>query len=175
MQKVLDGWERMMLSVSTVITFILMVLTTADAGGRYLLNRPITGAYEISTNYLMILLVFMAMSYCYREGAHIRVTFLVDRLPVKVKLFVNYVVQAVSVIIGVLFIIATYQQALLTMEQHTTLSSLSFVPLGPAYFIVPAGLFFMSLAMLIDLRKVGKGRSSLFKEESPTFTEVRQE
>ncbi len=168
MQRFLDGWERMMLYISTVTTFILMLLTTADAGGRYLLNWPITGAYEISTNYLMILLVFMAMSYTYREGAHIRVTFLVDRLPAKVKLIVNYIVQMVSVIIGVLFVIATYQQALLTMETHTTLSSLPFVPQGPAYFIVPAGLFFMSLAMLLDLRKVRKGKSSLFKEESPT-------
>ena len=168
MQRFLDGWERMMLHISTVTTFILMLLTTADAGGRYLLNWPITGAYEISTNYLMILLVFMAMSYSYREGAHIRVTFLVDRLPAKVKLIVNYIVQMVSVIIGVLFVIATYQQALLTMETHTTLSSLPFVPQGPAYFIVPAGLFFMSLAMLLDLRKVRKGKSSLFKEESPT-------
>ena len=131
-------------------------------------TRPITGAYEISTNYLMILLVFMAMSYGYREGAHIRVTFLVDRLPAKVKLVVNYIVQVVSVIIGVLLVIATYQQALLTMETHTTLSSLPFVPLGPAYLIVPIGLFFMSLAMLLDMRKVRKGKSPLFQEESPT-------
>jgi TRAP-type C4-dicarboxylate transport system permease small subunit len=168
MQRFLDGWERIMLSISTVTTFILMVLTTADAGGRYLFNRPITGAYEISTNYLMILLVFSAMSYSYREGAHIRVTFLVDRLPMKVKLIVNYIVQMVSAIIGVLFVIATVQQSLLTMEQHTTLSSMPFIPLGPAYFIIPVGLFFMSLAMVLDLRKVGKGKSSLFKEESPT-------
>jgi TRAP-type C4-dicarboxylate transport system permease small subunit len=168
MQRFLDGWERMMLTISTVTTFILMVLTTADAGGRYLFNRPITGAYEISTNYLMILLVFTAMCYCYREGAHIRVTFLVDRLPTKVKLIVNYIVQMVTVIIGILMVVATYRQALQMMETHTTLSSLPFVPLGPAYFIIPAGLFFMSLAMLLDMREVRKGKSSLFKEESPT-------
>jgi TRAP-type C4-dicarboxylate transport system permease small subunit len=48
------------------------------------------------------------------------------------------------------------------------LSSLDFIPLGPAYVIVPVGLFFMSLAMLLDIRKVGKGQSPLFQEESPT-------
>jgi TRAP-type C4-dicarboxylate transport system permease small subunit len=96
------------------------------------------------------------------------VTFLVDRLPKQVKLIVNYIVQMVSLIICVLFVIATYQQARLAMEAHTTLSSMPFIPLGPAYFIVPVGLFFMSLAMLLDLGKVGKGKSSLFKEESPT-------
>jgi len=168
MQKLLRGCETVMLYVSTMSTFVLMLLTTADAGGRYLFNRPITGAYEITTNYLMIAAIFMALSFGYREGAYIRVTFLADRLPGKVKLAVNYLVQTVSMLYGVLLIIATYQQALRVISDHTTLSSLDFIPLGPAYVIVPVGLFFMSLAMLLDIGKVREGKSPLFREESPT-------
>ena len=168
MQKLLRGCETVMLYVSTMSTFVLMLLTTADAGGRYLFNRPITGAYEITTNYLMIAAIFMALSFGYREGAYIRVTFLADRLPGKVKLAVNYLVQTVSMLYGVLLIIATYQQALRVISDHTTLSSLDFIPLGPAYVIVPAGLFFMSLAMLLDIGKVREGKSPLFREVSPT-------
>jgi TRAP-type C4-dicarboxylate transport system permease small subunit len=168
MQKVLNGCELVMLYVSTMSTFILMLLTTADAGGRYLLNRPITGAYEITSNYLEIAAVFLAMCYGYREGAYIRVTFLVDRLPWKVKLYINYFVQGVSMLYGVLLVIATFQQALRVIADHTTLSSLDFIPLGPAYVIVPIGLFFMSFAMLLDIRKVRTGKSPLFREESPT-------
>ena len=81
MQKLLKGCETAMLYISSLSTFVLMLLTTADAGGRYLFNRPITGAYEITTNYLMIAAVFMALTFGYREGAYIRVTFLADRLP----------------------------------------------------------------------------------------------
>jgi TRAP-type C4-dicarboxylate transport system permease small subunit len=168
MQKLMNGCELVMLYVSTMSTFILMLLTTADAGGRYLFNRPITGAFEITSNYLEIAAVFMAVSYGYREGAYIRVTFMVDRLPDKVKLVVNYFVQVVSMLYGVLLVIATFQQALRVISDHTTLSSLEMIPMGPAYVIVPIGLFFMSLAMLIDIRKVGKGQSYLFREESPT-------
>jgi TRAP-type C4-dicarboxylate transport system permease small subunit len=168
MQKLLNGCELVMLYVSTMSTFVLMLLTTADAGGRYIFNKPITGAYEISTNYLEIAAIFMAVSYGYREGAYIRVTFMIDRLPGKVKLVVNYLVQVASMLYGVLLVIATFQQALRVISDHTTLSSLDFIPLGPAYVIVPVGLFFMSLAMLLDIRKVGKGQSPLFREESPT-------
>ena len=168
MQKLMDGCELVMLYVSTMSTFILMLLTTADAGGRYIFNRPITGAFEISTNYLEIAAVFMAVTYGYREGAYIRVTFMIDRFPAKVKLLVNYFVQVVSMLYGVLLVIATFQQALRVISDHTTLSSLEMIPMGPAYVIVPIGLFFMSLAMLIDIRRVGKGQSSLFREESPT-------
>jgi TRAP-type C4-dicarboxylate transport system permease small subunit len=52
MQKLLNGCELVMMYVSCLSTFVLMLLTTADAGGRYLFNRPITGAYEISSNLL---------------------------------------------------------------------------------------------------------------------------
>jgi TRAP-type C4-dicarboxylate transport system permease small subunit len=168
MRKLLNGCELVMLYVSTMSTFVLMLLTTADAGGRYLFNRPITGAYEITSNYLEVAAVFLAMCYGYREGAYIRVTFLVDRLPGIVKLYINYLVQTISMVYGVLLVIGTSQQALRVISDHTTLSSLDFIPLGPAYVIVPVGLFFMSLAMLLDIRKVGKGGSALFREESPT-------
>jgi len=168
MQKLMNGCELVMLYMSTMSTFVLMLLTTADAGGRYLFNRPITGAYEITTNYLMIAAVFLATTYAYREGAYIRVTFMADHLPGKVKLVVNYFVQVVSMLYGVLLVIATIQQASRVFSDHTTLSSLDFIPLGPAYVIVPVSLFFMSLAMLLDIRKVRAGKSPLFKEESPT-------
>ena len=154
-----------MLYVSAVSTLILMFLTTADAGGRYLFNRPITGAYEITTNYLMVAAIFLSLSYGYREGAYIRVTLLAGRLTGRTKVVMNYVVQAFSLAYGVLLLFATYKQALRTFEMHTTLSSVGFIPLGPAYVIVPVGLFFMSLAMLLDLPKVGKDKSPLFTED----------
>ncbi len=168
MQRVLNACETVMLYISCLSTFILMLLTTADAGGRYLFNRPITGAFEITTNYFMIAAVFFAVSYGYREGAYIRVTFLADRLPKQVKLYIDHLVQVASVIYGFLLVYATYQQAVRVFADHTTLSSIDFIPLGPAYVMVPLGLLFMSIAMLLDLRKVRHGRSSLFKEDSPT-------
>ncbi len=170
MQKLLNGCENVLTYAATFATFVMMLLTTADAGGRYLFNRPLTGAYEITTNYLMIPAVFLAMCYGYRSGAYIRVTFLADRLPRKGKLYVDYFVQVVSMLYGVLLIVATYQQALRVIATHTNLSTLESVPLGPAYVILPVGLFFMSLMMLLDIRKVRKGESSLFSEESPTIT-----
>jgi TRAP-type C4-dicarboxylate transport system permease small subunit len=161
MQKFLDGCETVSTYAAAISTFVMMLLTTADAGGRYIFNRPITGAYEITQNYLMIAGVFLAMSYAYRQGANIRVTFLVDRLPRKVKMVVNHFVQLVSALYGGVLVVATFQQFLRATATGTALSSLDF-PLGPAYLIVPVGLFFMSLLMLIDLQRVRTGKSKLF-------------
>jgi len=80
MRRVLDGCEWALTLAAALATFVMMLLTTADAGGRYLFNHPILAAYEITTNYLMVAAVFLAMPYAYRQGANIRVTFLVNRL-----------------------------------------------------------------------------------------------
>ena len=167
MQRLLDGCENVLTYAAVLATFLMMLLTTADAAGRYLLNRPITGAYEITTNYLMVSAVFLAMAFAYRGGANIRVTFLVDRLPRPVKLVVNHLVQIVSMVYCAALVYATFKQALRTIATRTTLSSIE-IPQGPAYFLVPVGLFLATLMMLVDLGKVRKGRSPLFQEESPT-------
>ena len=87
----------MLTLVAVAATFGMMLLTTADAGGRYLFNRPILAAYELTTNYLMIAAVFLALPYAYRQGANIRVTFLVDRLGRRARLVVDHLVQLVSI------------------------------------------------------------------------------
>jgi len=167
MEKLLNGCEKALTSVAVFATFIMMLLTTADAAGRYLLNRPITGAYEITTNYLMVAAIFLAMTFAYRGGANIRVTFLVGRLPQLVKLVVNHLVQILSIVYCSTLVYATFKQALRTIATGTTLSSIE-IPQGPAYLLVPAGLLLASVTMLVDLWKVRKGKSPLFQEESPT-------
>jgi len=167
MQRLLNGCENVLTYAAVFATFIMMLLTTADAAGRYLLNRPITGAYEITTNYLMVSAIFLATAFAYRGGANIRVTFLVDRLPRLMKLVVNHLVQTVSMLYCAALVYATFKQALRTIATGTTLSSVE-IPQGPAYLLVPAGLFLASLMMLVDLGKVREGKSPLFQEDSPS-------
>jgi TRAP-type C4-dicarboxylate transport system permease small subunit len=163
MQRWLDGCERTLTLVAAVATFGMMLLTTADAGGRYLFNRPILAAYELTTNYLMIAAVFLAMPYAYRQGANVRVTFLVNRLSGGTRLVVDHLVQFVSIAYCAMLVFATLQQARHVFSTKTTFVTLD-LPLWPAHLLVSVGLFLTTLLMLVDLREVRKGRSSLFME-----------
>jgi TRAP-type C4-dicarboxylate transport system permease small subunit len=161
MRKWLDGCERVLTSVAMMATFGMMVLTTADAAGRYLLNRPILAAYEITTNYLMVAAVFLAVPYAYRQGANIRVTFLVERLGRTARLVVDHAVQLVSMLYCATLVFATVQQAHHMMSTRTTLTTLD-LPVWPGHLAVSMGLALAALMMLIDLGQVRKGRSPLF-------------
>lgn len=151
----------MLTLLAALATFSMMLLTTADAGGRYLLNRPILAAFELTTNYLMVAVIFLAMPYAYRQGANIRVTFLVDRLGRTPQLVLNHVVQVISILYCAALVFATFQQARHMLTTKTTFATLD-LPMWPGHLIVSIGLFLTTLMMLIDLGEVRKGRSSFF-------------
>jgi TRAP-type C4-dicarboxylate transport system permease small subunit len=153
--------------LATVSTFVMMCLTTSDAVGRYVFNRPISGVYEITESYLAVATVFLGICYAYRGGAYIRVSFFVDRMPRKVKVALNYFVQVFSILLSVFFLIASALQAYRKFASGITLSFLRF-PIWPAYVIVCMGFFFTTLLMMLDLWRIKTGESDLFKEESPT-------
>jgi TRAP-type C4-dicarboxylate transport system permease small subunit len=158
--------ELVLLYFGALAMFLMMCLTSADALSRYLLNSPIVGAYEITEKYLMVAAIFLGLSYAFREGVFIRVTFLVDRLPPALKMVVNHVAHILSIMLCAVILIATTQQAIRSLSEQTTFSTLPIL-VGPAYWLVPAGFLALTVAMLFDLRQVHTGHSSLFREEGP--------
>ena len=159
--------ELALVYTGVLAAFVMMCLTSADALSRYALNRPILGAYEITEKYLMVAAIFLGLSYAYRGGVFIRVTFLVDRLPGTLKLAANTLAYLVSLAFCVLILVATSQQAWRGLHDDTQLSALPLL-VGPAYSLVPLGFLALTLVMLSDLPRVRSGRSYLFREEAPS-------
>jgi TRAP-type C4-dicarboxylate transport system permease small subunit len=111
----------------------------------------------------MAAVIFLAMPYAYRQGANIRVTFLVDRLGRTPRLAVNHCVQVISILYCGALVFATIQQTRHVLTTKTTFVTLD-LPLWPAHLVVAVGLFLTTLMMLLDLRQVRTGRSGLFTD-----------
>ena len=159
--------EAVLIWVAVLSAAAMMLLTSLDAFSRYALNSPINGAYEITEKYLMVAAIFLGLSFAYRGGAFIRVTFLVDRLPRDLKLASAYFAHLISLIFCVLFVFATTQQAIRAAQDATTLTTLP-LSLAPAYWLAPLGFLAMTLLMIADLRRVRSGKSLLLAQEAPT-------
>jgi TRAP-type C4-dicarboxylate transport system permease small subunit len=165
--KWLGRCEIALVYTGVLATFLMMCLTSADAFSRYLFNSPIMGAYEITEKYLMVAAVFLGLSYAYRGGGFIRVTFLVDRLPGRFKLAADYAAHAVSAAICLVLLLATAQQAIRSLSDDTTLSALPIL-IGPAYWFVPLGFLALTVLALRDLARVRTGQSFLLSKDEPT-------
>jgi TRAP-type C4-dicarboxylate transport system permease small subunit len=166
-----ENWLRRcefaLLYLGVLATFAMMCLTSADAISRYALNRPIMGAYEITEKYLMVAAIFLGLSYGYRGGLFIRVTFLVDRLSGTARIVADYFAFLVSLAFCLIFLWATAVQGFRGLHDDTELSTLPIL-VGPAYCFVPIGFLALTLVMLLDLPRVRKRQSLLFTQEAPS-------
>jgi TRAP-type C4-dicarboxylate transport system permease small subunit len=170
-ERILDALDAGLTYPSMFTVVIIMLLTSADALGRYLLNSPIIGAVEFTGEYLLVAAVFLAMAYTYQEGIFVRVTFFVSKLPHGVRFVLDHIVQAACALVCLVLLYATILQTLRIYASHTTTnSSLGYV-LWPAYFIVALGLALLTLRVTADLLKVRRGRSALFKREKEIIPE----
>jgi TRAP-type C4-dicarboxylate transport system permease small subunit len=104
------------------------------------------------------------MPYAYRQGANIRVTFLVDRLRGRTRLAVDHLVQVVSILYCAALVVATWRQTRHVLATNTTLVTID-LPLWPAHLVVFLGLLLTTLLLVVDLGAVRRGASSLFRPE----------
>ena len=117
----------------------------------------------------MLVTIFLGIGYAYKGGAFIRVGILMDRLPVRVKVPINYAGQVFSILYSAVLAGASVQQLVRTFHHGTTLASLPSIPLWPGIIVMPVGLALMCLLMIADLPRVKEGKSDLFRDETPTI------
>jgi len=158
--------ERVLIWIAIIATAVVMLMTSADALMRYAFNAPIVFAFEITEKYLMPASIFLAMSYAYRGGAFIRVTFLVDRLSGSVRMTANFLVWIISFACCAMFLYASSKQALNALGDPTTMATVN-LRAGPAYALVPAGFLLLCIALLLDFRRTASGEAALFVQDEP--------
>ena len=164
--KFLGRCEQALILVAIFATAAMMLLTSADALMRYMLNSPILGAYEITERYLMVAAIFLGFSYAYRGGAFIRVTFLVDRLPPPWRGLANTFSYLMSLGCCVLFVAAAGRQAVQATTDTTTLATVPILA-GPAQALVPLGFLALLILMAFDYKRVWSGEALLFAQDQP--------
>lgn len=164
MSKWLVHIETGLTYLGVVAVVAMTCLGTVDAASRYLLNSPITGAYEITEKYLMAAAIFPGFAAAYRGGAFIRVTFCVDMLPDAVKAWTYVLAQGLSLAFCIFLVYCTAQQSMRVSADATTLSTLPWL-LAPGYWLAPIGLGFLSLLMLLDLRHAYRGETPMFQSD----------
>lgn len=154
--------EKALTYLSLWTIFIMMVIITCDATGRYFFKKSIMGVYEVTEGYLVVMAVFMAAGYTYRNGGCIRVKLFIDRMPDRIRIPFNYFVQVLSILFCLSLLTASAIRAFQAIGSGAILGNIP-LPSWPGYMVVPIGLFFMLLPMSFDLAKVKSGRSALLQ------------
>ena len=120
---------------------LMTLIITAQVFGRYVLNASPVWA-EQAALLILIWCVFIAAAAGMREGFHIRISVMVDRLPKRLRGLSNLVSNAVVAFFGLAMIVFGIELAFATW--HHVIPTLG-IPRGFAYIPISVSGFLITL------------------------------
>jgi TRAP-type C4-dicarboxylate transport system permease small subunit len=140
-------FERVMVAVNRWIVIAMMAvmatLVFMNVISRYIFNHSIIWAEEAS-QYLMVWVAFLGAGLALRQGRHVAIEILQDRLPSTVRRMTRHLVALLLIVFMGILIVLGFQFAYFAWDQETPVLN---IPLGIPYLAVPIG----ALLLLIHL------------------------
>ncbi|MBI4186027.1 MAG: TRAP transporter small permease [Chloroflexi bacterium] len=65
---------------SAYVVLLMMLMVLVEVVTRYVLRHPLMVADEFG-GYMLVAITFITLAYTWKEGAHVRIEFIVNRLP----------------------------------------------------------------------------------------------
>ena len=149
MEKIRYRIRRFTLTLSYIGMFFLipmMLLTTGDVIGRAVWSRPSHGTVELS-GYMLAVFILLGVAYTQQEKGHVRVSMLVTRLPARVGLVIELVINVISLFI---IFILMWQGWVVGIEEKTV-SDMLRIPQLPFRLLVSLAGFALFLELLMDM------------------------
>lgn len=144
--------NRITLAGCGIAGFALLVMTliiTMDVVLRYAFT-PTKWVHEFST-YLMVVVVFLGLAYALKEDAHIKVDFLVVRLPRRIRDWMKVINSILFLVFAI--VLCYFNWHLFT--QSFALKTRSFtsvdVIIWPVQLFMPVGLAILSLLLICNI------------------------
>ncbi len=143
--------SRVMAIIAACVLAIMVLLTAVDVGGRYFFNRPIPGSWEL-IGLLLVCAGTFGFAYCQINKRHIRVTFLFERLPLKLQAVSDILAYVIGL---VAFSLICWQSAIMT-KRYILLGpeGTSFdldILLWPFWLTLVIGTGMLAIILLLDL------------------------
>jgi len=136
--------------IAVSLVLIIMFYTTADVIGRYLFDKPVTGALEIC-EFTMVGMILLGIAHIQAEGGHVRITLFLRYFSPRVKAITDIIHSTLAA--GIFSIVAWQgmSAAIIDFNRHLTSDLLRWLPIWPFKVIVSIGAFFLAVELLIEL------------------------
>lgn len=146
---VLGKVVRALHDVSSWLLFAMLILGTGDVLGRYFLNKPITGARELSSIMVVAIVAFEWAHVQYRRR-HITINFVVSRFPSKLKRRTELAVLLIGLFV---FSIILWQSASTAMKLWKRGSQVPIleISLAPFHLLVTFGALVVCLEYIREV------------------------
>jgi TRAP-type C4-dicarboxylate transport system permease small subunit len=135
-----------------IVGILLMFLVNfIDVVGAKLFLRPLPGSVEI-ISFSQIVAIAPAIAFTLILGRHIRVEFIIDRFPKRVRAAISSVSSFLSLILFVLILWQSYLYGV-SLQKAGEIGSTSYLPFYPFAYLIAFCSIPVCLAFLIEVLK----------------------
>lgn len=159
--------DRLAMGTLVLLMGTMGLIAFAAVFFRFILHSPLTWSEE-SARYMMVWVTFMGAGLAMKRRRHIGITFVVDRLPEKIRLAVNTLAEAVII---VFMAIVVWQGVSLMIQLRTQTSPAMGFPMVIPYLAIPLGCFYFLLVVLELLLERSTGALSTADTELEAIRE----
>lgn len=145
--------------VAGAACFVMMAMITVNVLGRYLLNTPLPGTFEVSQS-LLTVLIFFSMALTQYHHGHIQVIFLTRGLPPRIQQVLAFAMLLIGAAVFGLATYATWGFALESYRVNEQEWGAIRYPIYPIKFVVFFGLALLTIQFVLDAVRVATGRES---------------
>lgn len=149
-------FKRVIRHISSILCYfgmgalaILTLLGMGDVFGRYLLNKPITGTFEIS-GLLLAGIVFFGLAYALSVDRFIKIDIFVTRMHNRTQAVLNFVTSFLGLVISSLFV---WRSALFAFKSWVTDTSVNviYIPVFPFQLFATLGFVVLCFELIIHM------------------------
>jgi len=160
LNKFLTKTDEFISKISAITIFIMMMWIVIDVVLRSVFNAPISGTIEITGEYLLLIIVYLSISYTYKEGGHVSVELFENKFSGGIKKVVKLFTNLLTIIVFVLLGIANFQKGLDYFASDIRTTSLLNYPLAPALMIISFGVFLLVINLILESIDILRGKKS---------------
>lgn len=145
-RRLIDSLTRALLMASAVMLIAIVAINAANVVGRYVFASPLSWGEEVML-YLMIGAVFLSFPSVTWDGAQIRMTFLAQALPSRVRRGLEALTDLVSLGVAALLVVAAVP-LVLQFAEFDQRSNAAAIPLALPHAAIPLGFALAALALV---------------------------
>ena len=151
LEKLFVRIDELLVLAGGVLIFLFMLTVIVDVSGRYLFAKPLPGTLEIGEAVLAFA-IFLSLAYVLMRDQHIRVTVLLERVPIRWRAW--FAILALVAGFFLMFLIAWQSLPFAIHSYQIKERGLCFpLPLFPAKFAYFAGSAILCIQFFIQCIK----------------------
>lgn len=152
LERIIDGISYYSGFFTGWLVLGIMGLTMVEVVSRYVLRHPIMLADEFG-GYSFAAIALLGLAYTMKEGRHIRIQFVVNRLPVKFSNWLRVITLSAALVYTLIASYVSYSFIADAFQRHIRAASHLMTPLGWPQLVLPIGFTLLSIVLLAEVAK----------------------